>query len=1099
MEESPTAAGEAGLHLVVVGASAGGIEALRTLVASLPAGFPAPVVLAQHLDPNRPSQLEQILAGTGPLPVVTVTADRPLEPGVVYVLPPGRDAVISDHHVGLHRAVGHSRPSIDRVLSTAAAVFGENLIAVVLTGLGEDGAAGAQAVKAYGGTVVVQNPKTARFPSMPQAVPPGAVDVVADLEAIGSLLADLVTGRYGVPEPGADDEMAVLLERIHRQTGLDFGAYKRPTIQRRLARRMAAVGAATLADYRRHLERDPEEVHRVAAAFLIKVTRFVRDPELFDYLRERVLPTLIAEARARGELRLWSAGCATGEEAYSLAMLVADLLRVEAAPPAVRIFATDVAPDAVDFARRGVYPEAALAGLPPDLVERHFVRLDGAWEVRREVRGLAVFGEHDLGQRAPFPRIDLVLCRNVLIYFAPALQRHTLKLFAFSLRPGGYLALGAAESVNPLPEYFALEQPRLKVFRRLEAAAPVSLAAVPDVSVLDVSGLGIRPPNRPPPRRLAPLAGPVAAGERRWQASGTIERLSVGVVVVDRHYDVLEINQAARELLSIHTAAVGEDLVHAVHRALATPLRTAIDAAFGGEPTSAVHRLPRDVVNATGHDVLLSCSPIAADGETRIEAVAVEVLDVTAFVQAQREAEEAHHRTEAERAELAARTAEAAAEVRSLRAANRALAADLSRLRLENEQIQLSNEETQAAAEEIETLNEELQATNEELETLNEELQATVEELKTTNDELQARSVEALTTSAELELRRGEVETERERMAAVLATMSDAVLVVKPDGEVALTNAAYDRAFGPGADWAPEDEQGRPLPPEEWPQRRVARGEAFTTLFTRQREGEERCWFEAAAQPIRGNGATLGVLVIRDVTDRSLRHLQEQFLAVAVHELRTPLTALIGRLQLLARRLEREGADANLRHQAALALDQARRLADDVTDLMDAARVQAGRLRLDPTPLDLRDIVRAAVETATPLAADTPIRVEAREAPVPVQGDPRRLGRVILNLVANALAHAPSPDGVDVRVRTEVESAVVEVADRGPGIAPEHLPRLFERFFQTDGGGSGRGGLGLGLFIAKEIVEAHGGTIEARSVPGEGATFAVRLPLCGAS
>src|SRR5215204_5625517 len=376
------------------------------------------------------------------------------------------------------------RPSVDRLLATAARTFADELVAVILTGTGSDGATGAQAVKAHGGTVIVQNPDTATYPGMPLAVPSSAIDIVADLEAIGPLLGDLVSGAYRISAASDDGDLHAFLDRVRERTGLDFSAYKPATIVRRLQRRMAAAGAATLPDYRRYMERHPEELQRLVASFLIKVTEFFRDPELFTYLRDRVLPGLVSEAKERGELRIWSAGCATGEEAYTLAMLVSDLLGDDAAELPVRIFATDIASDAVEFARRGIYTQAALEGLPPDLIERHFTPVDGAFEVRKQVRSLIVFGEHDLGNRAPFPRTDLILCRNVLIYFTPDLQRRALQLFAYSLRHGGYLALGKAETVSPLPEFFSVEEPRLKVFRRAATAAPIPIGRVLSIGPL---------------------------------------------------------------------------------------------------------------------------------------------------------------------------------------------------------------------------------------------------------------------------------------------------------------------------------------------------------------------------------------------------------------------------------------------------------------------------------------------------------------------------------------------------------------------------------------------------------------------------------------
>src|SRR5918994_1115916 len=539
-------------RLVVVGSSAGGVDALLTFVATLPRDFPAPIVVAQHLDPRRQSHLGEILSSRSVLPVRTVSGDQPLEPCIVYVIAADRDVEISDHALTITAPTAKSpspRPSVDRLLATAARTFSDELVAVILTGTGSDGATGAQAVKAHGGTVIVQNPDTATFPGMPLAVPSSAIDIVADLEAIGPLLGDLVSGAYSVPASSKDGDLRAFLDRVRERTGLDFSAYKRATIVRRLQRRMAASGAATLPDYRRYMERHPEELQRLVASFLIKVTEFFRDPELFTYLRDHVLPELVSEARERGELRIWSAGCATGEEAYTLAMLVSDLLGEDAAELPVRIFATDIASDAVEFARRGIYTQAALEGLPPDLIERHFTPVDGAFEVRKQVRSLVVFGEHDLGNRAPFPRIDLVLCRNVLIYFTPELQRRALQLFAFSLRHGGYLALGKAETVSPLPDFFSLEQPRLKIFRRAGAPAPIPAGRVLSIGPLPRPGRRL---NAPVAERAGSATGAQPAlreASASHQVARLMDQLATGTLTVDRDYHIRTINMSGRHLL----------------------------------------------------------------------------------------------------------------------------------------------------------------------------------------------------------------------------------------------------------------------------------------------------------------------------------------------------------------------------------------------------------------------------------------------------------------------------------------------------------------------------------------------------------------------
>src|SRR5688500_2782380 len=988
----PEADREPFARLVVVGSSAGGVDALLTFVATLPSDFPAPIIVAQHLDPRRQSHLGEILSNRSVLPVRTVSGDQPLEPGTVYVIAADRDVEISDHALTVTAPTGTNsapRPSVDRLLATAARTFADELVAVILTGTGSDGATGAQAVKAHGGTVIVQNPDTATYPGMPLAVPSSAIDIVADLEAIGPLLGDLVSGAYSIPNASDDEDLHAFLERVRSRTGLDFTAYKRATIVRRLQRRMAAAGAATLPDYRRYMERHPEELQRLVASFLIKVTEFFRDPELFTYLRDRVLPGLVSEAREQGELRIWSAGCATGEEAYTLAMLVSDLLGEDAAELPVRIFATDIASDAVEFARRGIYTQAALEGLPPDLIERHFTPVDGAFEVRKQVRSLVVFGEHDLANRAPFPRIDLVLCRNVLIYFTSELQRRALQLFSYSLRHGGYLALGKAETVSPLPEFFSVEQPRLKIFRRAGAPAPIPIGRVLSIGPVTRPGRRQHAPAEATSRSLASSQPAVREASSSHHAARLLDRLSTGMLTVDRGYHIRSINMAARHLLGIHTTAIGEDLIHRMDPNLARPLRDAIEAALRGEPSTAVHHVPDPVMDDDGRDLFIAVRSLAEENQPAHEVV-LEVIEISSLAHQLREEVASRERLELLTDRQVSRTDRAAVVLRELQAANEVLALETGRLRSPNEELLIANEEAQASAEEIETLNEELQATNEELETLNEELQATVEELTTTNDELQARTIESLNLAAAREADRrrlegilqgapigmtvlegpdhiyrlsnvaalehlgrteddvlgrpaaevqpelvsqgiiatldqvfasgqpftgrdllirhdrsrdgmledyyydvvfqplvnpaGEVEAilaqsidvtdrlrARHQFEATLTAMGDAVMVVAADGSLELTNPAFDRFFGPSQTFVPEDELGRPLPDVEWPQRRAAHGESFTMLFTlREPEGTRR-WYEGSGQPLLINGVQQGgVVVIRDVTDRSL-------------------------------------------------------------------------------------------------------------------------------------------------------------------------------------------------------------------------------------
>ena len=531
-------AGTAVSQLVAVGASAGGIDALSTLVATLPEGFPAPIVIAQHLDPRRRSHLPEILQRKSALPVRSVEDREKLEPGIVYLVPANADVVITDHEVSLRALEGSGpRPSVDRLLRTAAESFGEQLIAVILSGEGSDGAEGARAVKQAGGTVVIQDPQTAAHPSMPASLAPPTVDIIARLESIGPLLYDLLTGTYQPAPHDGEGSLERFLKLLRDQTGIDFASYKRPTITRRLQRRMAAVGATSLRDYQRYLARNPAEYDRLASSFLIKVTDFFRDADLYAYLREHVVPELIAYATEHDhEIRVWSAGCATGEEADSLAILLADAVAEDTSRPNIRVFATDIDNDAINFARRGIYPPSSVDAVPPELIDRYFQRIDDAFEVRKQIRSLTVFGQHDLAQRAPFPRIDLAVTRNVLIYFTPELQKRALQLFAFSLREGGRLVLGKAESVSQVPEHFVVEEPRLKVYRRQgdRILIPPSRGGM-----WTQENAGLVAP-RPQASRPAFIGGLVALGRtiaKAWRETGTEPlRLSVELCATYWHF-----------------------------------------------------------------------------------------------------------------------------------------------------------------------------------------------------------------------------------------------------------------------------------------------------------------------------------------------------------------------------------------------------------------------------------------------------------------------------------------------------------------------------------------------------------------------------------
>lgn len=632
-------------RLVVVGSSAGGIEALSVLVENLPVDFPSPIILAQHLDPRRQSGLDAILRRRTPLPVHVIEAHTPLRAGEIYVVPENRHVTLNDGYVEAQEDhLGRPKPSLDRLLTSAAHTYGEGLTAVILTGSGSDGAAGAMAVKQAGGTVIIQNPQTARFPSMPLALPPTIVDFQVDIEQLAPLLYDLLTGRGEAPGDLSGDIPRRIVEHIKEQEHIDLEMFRREDLVRHIRHRMLATGVPTMQSYLTYIQGRPAEVGELVKASLVSYTQFFRDPETFAYLKNILLPELVARGRERHyTLRCWVAGCATGEEAYSLAMLISDLLGAERPRWHVKIFATDLNESAISFARHGVYTEKALESLSPADKERFFERFEQGYRVNKSLRSMIVFGRQDLARSTPFPEIDLLLCRNVLSYFTPDIQEHILTVFAFSLFPRGYLFLGKDERVRPPGALYESANRDWNCFRCISKIRPSAQFPFP----LQMSaGRLTHQANLP----LFPLVSGQPAIEQTTLPSfdiGELRRFNellfrafpIGMIVIDTSYAILTANAIARRLLRIQPMPPDRDFLHAVPGIPYQEVRAAIDAAFQGRQATTLPEIELDLLaGGSGHFVVLSVAPIQLDAAPP-ELVVISVIDITEQIQTRRRLE----------------------------------------------------------------------------------------------------------------------------------------------------------------------------------------------------------------------------------------------------------------------------------------------------------------------------------------------------------------------------------------------------------------------------------------------------------------------------
>jgi two-component system CheB/CheR fusion protein len=792
--------------LVVVGSSAGGVTALSVFVNTLSAGFPAPIVLAQHLDPQRASHLATILERHSKLPVVTVSESEPtsLQNGTIYVVPANRHVTIQDSHVRLEgQSDGRPIPSVDRLLSSAATAYGEHLIAVILTGSGSDGAAGAVEVKEAGGVVIIQNPKTAPYPSMPQSLPPTIVDHVVEIEQVGPLLSDLLKGVGLMPEK-VEDPLRDLLTYVSQNVNMDFRNYKPATLLRRISRRMAIIHAQNLRDYQDYLRANPEEVTELVKAFLINVTGFFRDREAFDFLKDFVMPDLLDRGRQSGRiLRAWSAGCSTGEEAYSIAILLAEVLGAEISEWNIRIFATDLDDEAVNFARRGLYPTKLLHDLAPDLIDRYFERADHSYRVSKSIRQMVIFGNQDLTRGIPFPRMDLVVCRNLLIYLKPELQHDILDLFAYSLhQTQGYLFLGKAETARPSKATFDLLNKKWKVYRCV--SGPMALPA-------QGRPMNARQTEWQTITRRIDLADKEGSQDEitplRRINEVMFRYLPIGITVIDREYRIVTVNAAARRLLGIRDLASEQDFLHTSRGLPYTQVRQAIDAAFTDHATETLNDVASE--NGSGRFLTLTVMPAHID-DSATQLAVITVMDVTEAVMTKRRLEDA----QGEQAKILEQLGSGNKRLTSM---NTELQETNEELQTANEELMLTQEELQATNEEFEATNEELQATNEELETNNEELQATNEELQTTNDELTARSNELQELARELN-------DARARLDYMVRQFPYWVMIVTgPELQIEAYSAQYALLFGD------KDVRGTPI-------EKVFDGEGVADLLGAARE-----------------------------------------------------------------------------------------------------------------------------------------------------------------------------------------------------------------------------------------------------------------------
>lgn len=740
--------------IVGIGASAGGFEAFSELLLNIPRDLVMAIVLVQHLDPKHKSKLSELLRHSAKLPVVEASDDMEVNPNHVYVIPENVTMTISDGRLRLFPRREHAnRPMpIDAFFRSLAAHQQNRSIAVVLSGTGTDGSLGLEAIKGEGGITFAQDEGSAKYFGMPgSAIHSGSVDFVLPPLEIAKELARIASHplvgppkqkatalgeRKSLGEEGevekliheSPSELNTLFSLLRHRRGLDFSLYKQSTLKRRIVRRMILHKLHTLNEYVQLLKKSTSEVDALFKDLLINVTNFFRDEKAFQSLKKKIFPRILKAHNDDTPLRFWTCGCATGEEAYSLAMSLLEFFEQTRTHRPVQIFATDISDSSIEKARAGIYPENILQDVSPERLRRFFTKMNGHYQIHKSVRDMCVFARQNVQIDPPFSNLDLITCRNVLIYFGPVLQRKTIRLFHYALRQPGFLLLGNSETIGTSAEHFGLVDKKHKIYIKKPTFDRVSFEMM-----------------QKPKEMHHPVHAPLPSAEKAFDAEkpqdfqGQVDKIllrefSPAAVVLNSDFEVMHFRGRTGSFLEHAPGTASLSLLKMARESLVMPLRLMLNKALKQDVPVKQSGLE---VRQNGRHQLVSIEVRPLKLGTSPERFFLVVFDDTEIsVEHSFQKGDGHNRQGRYRVQMGRLEQELKATKESLQSIIEEQDATNEEVRSANEEIQSSNEELQSTNEELETAKEELQSTNEELTTLNEELQNRNNELNHVNNDL---------------------------------------------------------------------------------------------------------------------------------------------------------------------------------------------------------------------------------------------------------------------------------------------------------------------------------------------------------------------------
>ena len=825
-----------------IGASAGGLDAFKKFFAAMPADSGIAFVLVPHLDPAHESLMVELLARHTTMPVVEAGNDMPVEANHVYILPPNKYMTIQG---GILRLTGPverrtSQTSIDLFLRSLADDQQDRSICIILSGTGSHGTLGLKAVKAAGGMAMVQHPRTADYERMPQsAVDTGQADYVLPVEEMPEALVKYVrhayvNGRRRIEESlAAADQLTHVLALLKTRSKFDFRCYRKRMLTRRIERRMGLAHIDSMSDYMSFLREHPEEVKQLLKDLFISVTSFFRDGEACEHLARDVIAPLVQRTDSDEVLRVWVPGCASGEEAYSIAILILEALSAARKSCRVQIFATDVDEDALEVARQGIYPESIAADVTAERLSRFFTRVDErTYQVAKPLRESVIFAVQNLISDAPFTKLDLVSCRNLLIYLEPDVQKKVITLFHFALSEGGFLFLGPSETIGRQIDLFEPVSKKWRIYRRIGPARPERVD-FPIAAAAEARGMGRRPAE-------AASVLPVNFAEVTQRL--LLEEFAPAAVLINRKYEIFYYFGPCSQYLELPTGEPVHDVIQMAREGLPSKLRGAVHRAIR-ENEPVVLSGVRVKRNGSYQPVRVSVRPIHLPK-------AAEGLLLVTF-----QPEPGQRPVEIPSAVIS--TAEAAGE---------------AALRQLEDELKATREDLQSTIEEMESSNEELKASNEEVMSMNEELQSANEELETSKEELQSLNEELTTVNNQLQDKIGELEKLNNDMSNLLNCTDIATVFLDSDFRIKLYTPAATRLFSLIA-----SDLGRPIgdiaPRFRDPEMLGDAQQVLNQLVPRERElASDGAWWNRRIMPYRTRDNRIEGVVVTfvDITERKL-------------------------------------------------------------------------------------------------------------------------------------------------------------------------------------------------------------------------------------